>query len=74
MAEFADAWGVRCPAIVQLWRGSRVEFVPFLADGVEIRNVICSTNAIESLNAHYRRAIRARGYFPTEQASVNVRA
>jgi len=37
---------------------------------VEIRRVICSTNAIESLNARYRRAIRARGHFPTEQAAL----
>ena len=34
----------------------------------EIRTVICSTNAIESLNARYRRAVKARGHFPTEQA------
>jgi transposase-like protein len=37
---------------------------------VEIRRVICSTNAIEAINARYRRAIRARGHFPTEQAAL----
>src|SRR3954463_1678655 len=37
---------------------------------LEIRTGICSTNAIESLNARYRRAIRARGHFPTEQAAM----
>jgi transposase-like protein len=37
---------------------------------IEIRTVICSTNAIESLNARYRRAVRARGHFPTEQAAL----
>ena len=36
----------------------------------EIRAVLCSTNAIESLNARYRRAVRARGHFPTEQAAM----
>jgi transposase-like protein len=36
----------------------------------EIRRVIFSTNAIESLNARYRRAVRARGHFPTEQAAL----
>lgn len=36
----------------------------------EIRRVICSTNAIESLNALYRRAVRARGHFPTEQTAL----
>ena len=37
---------------------------------MEIRRVICSTNAIESLNARYRRAIKARGHFPSEQAAL----
>ena len=37
---------------------------------MEIRKVLCSTNAIESLNARYRRAIKARGHFPTEQAAL----
>ena len=46
------------------------EFVPFLDYDVEIRKVICSTNAIESLNARYRRAVKARGHFPTEQAAL----
>src|SRR3954452_13145391 len=36
---------------------------------VEIRKIICSTNAIESLNARYRRAVRTRGHFPTDQAA-----
>jgi putative transposase len=68
--ELADRWGARYPAIVRLWRGSWPEFIPFLDYDVEIRRVICSTNAIESLNARYRRAVRARGHFPTEQAAL----
>jgi transposase-like protein len=45
--------------------GQRLEeFILFLAFDVEIRRVICATNAIESLNARYRRAIKARGHFP----------
>ena len=55
---------------MKLWRNAWAEFVPFLAYDVEIRKVICSTNAIESLNARYRRAVRARGHFPTEQAAI----
>jgi hypothetical protein len=42
----------------------------FLDYDVEIRKIICSTNAIESLNGRYRRAVRARGHFPTEQAAL----
>jgi putative transposase len=49
------------------------EFIPLLDYDVEIRRVICSTNAIESLNARYRRAVRARGHFPSEQAALNCR-
>ena len=43
--------------------------VPGLHD-VQIRKIICSTNAIESLNARYRRAVRVRGHFPNEQAAM----
>ena len=69
-AEFTATWGGQYPAIITLWRNAWSEFVPFLDYDVEIRKVICSTNAIESLNARYRRAVRARGHFPTEQAAL----
>jgi transposase-like protein len=69
-AEFVEAWGHLYPAIVTLWRNAWSEFVPFLDYDVEIRKVICSTNAIESINARYRRAVKARGHFPTEQAAL----
>ena len=68
--EFTAEWGARYPAIIALWRSAWSEFVPFLDYDVEIRRVICSTNAIESINARYRRAVKARGHFPTEQAAL----
>jgi putative transposase len=68
--ELADTWGKRYPAIVRLWDSSWAEFVPFLAFDVEVLPVVCSTKAIESLNARVRRAVRARGHFPTEQAAL----
>jgi transposase-like protein len=68
--EFIEKWGALYPAIITLWRSSWSEFVPFLDYDVEIRRVICSTNAIESINARYRRAVKARGHFPTEQAAL----
>ncbi len=68
--EFTDAWGKKYPAIVKLWENAWAEFVPFLAFDVEIRKVICSTNAIESVNARIRKAVRARGHFPNEQAAL----
>lgn len=69
-AEFAAAWETRYPAIVKLWERSWPEMVPFLAFDREIRSVICSTNAIESLNARYRKAANASGHFPNEQAAL----
>jgi len=50
--EFAAQWRARYPAIVKLWEPSWAEFVPFLEYDVEIRQVICTTNAIviSSLN------------------------
>jgi len=68
--ELAEKWGTRYPAVIKLWRSAWTEFVPFLDYDVEIRRIICTTNAIESINARYRRAIRARGHFPTEQAAL----
>jgi hypothetical protein len=70
--EFAEKWGQRYPAIIKLWRSAWPEFIPFLDYDVEIRRIICSTNAIESLNARYRRAARARGHFPTELAALEM--
>jgi transposase-like protein len=69
-ADFAKTWEARYPAIVRLWTNAWAEFVPFLNFDPEIRTIICTTNAIESLNARFRRAVKARGHFPTEQAAL----
>lgn len=68
--ELEEKWGSKYAAMIRLWRNAWEEFTPFLDYDIEIRRMICSTNAIESLNARYRRAIRARGHFPTEQAAM----
>jgi putative transposase len=70
MTELEQKWGKKYGAMIRLWRNAWEEFAPFLDYDVEIRQMICSTNAIESLNARYRRAVRARGHFPTEQAAM----
>jgi len=66
----AETWGQRYGAIIRLRENAWQEFIPFLGYDVEIRKVLCSTNAIESLNARYRRAVKARGHFPAEQAAL----
>ncbi|MEU9065228.1 IS256 family transposase [Streptomyces sp. NPDC048430] len=68
--EFSETWGEKYPAIVRLWESAWAEFVPFLQFDVEIRKIVCTTNAIESVNARIRKAVRARGHFPTEQAAL----
>jgi transposase-like protein len=69
-AEFSAKWEKRYPAIIRLWENAWAEFVPFLQFDNEIRTIICTTNAIESINARLRRAVKARGHFPTEQAAM----
>ncbi|MFI6739129.1 IS256 family transposase [Nonomuraea sp. NPDC050451] len=64
--EFTETWGGKYP----LWEDAWAEFVPFLNFDTEIRRVICSTNAIESVNARIRRVVKARGHFPNEQAAL----
>jgi putative transposase len=68
--ELTEKWGTRYAAIIRLWANAWEQFIPFLDYDLEIRRVLCSTNAIESLNARYRRAIKTRGHFPTEQAAL----
>ena len=70
LAAFAASWEARYPAIIRLWEHAWAEFVPFLAFDLEIRTVIATTNAIESLNARFRRSVKARGHFPNEQAAL----
>lgn len=68
--DFQEEWGRKYPAIVKLWETAWAEFVPFLKFDREIRRIVCTTNAIESVNARIRKAVRARGHFPNEQAAL----
>lgn len=70
LVAFAEVWAEKYPAILRLWENTWAEFAPFLDYSPEIRKVIYSTNAVESLHARMRRATRARGHFPTEQAAL----
>jgi putative transposase len=71
-ANFADTWRDLYPAMIGSWENAWDEFVPFLAFPVELRKVVYTTNAIESLNARFRRAVRHRGHFPNEQSALKV--
>jgi transposase-like protein len=71
-SEFEEKWGQRYPAVISLWRNAWEEFIPFLSFPPEIRSMIYTTNAIESLNARFRRATRIRGHFPNEVSALKV--
>lgn len=70
--EFRQRWGETYPAMIAVWDRAWPEFIPFLAFPVELRKIVYTTNAIESLNARFRKAVRRRGQFPTEQAALKV--
>ena len=70
--SFDEKWSGRYPAIGRLWRAAWDNFVPFLDLDIEVRHLLSTTNAIESLNARFRRVIDARGHFPNEQAAMKV--
>jgi putative transposase len=68
--EFQEGWAAKYPAIIRLWERAWPEMVPFLSFDPQIRKLISTTNAVESLNARLRRATNASGHFPTEQAAL----
>lgn len=73
LEEFeAGSFGQRYPPIAQSWRRNWEHVVPFFADPESVRRIIYTTNAIEALNAKLRRAIRARGHFPNDDAAMKL--
>ena len=65
-------WGRKYPAIAQSWRRNWAAVIPFFAFPVEVRRIIYTTNAIESLNASVRKAVRNKGDFPNDQAATKL--
>src|SRR5918995_238043 len=73
LAAFEDSpWGRKYPAIGQSWRRAWGEVVPFYAFPAEVRRLLYTTNAIEALNSKLRRAVRARGPFPTDEGALKL--
>lgn len=68
----AGPWGRKYAAIGQSWRRAWGEVVPFYAFPLEVRRLLYTTNAIEALNAKLRRAVRARGHFPSDDAALKL--
>jgi len=73
LQAFEDGpWGQRFAAITALWRRHWAHVVPFFAYPQEVRKMIYTTNAIESLNAKLRRSVRSRGHFPSDEAAIKL--
>lgn len=72
LEAFEASYGTDYPSIGASWRANWVRVVPFLAFPAEIRRVIYTTNAIESLNSSLRKALRNRGHFPNDDAALKL--
>lgn len=65
-------WGLRFPAVVGAWRRVWDKVIPFFAFPPEVRRVIYTTNAIESVNARLRKILKTRGHFPSDEAATKL--
>ena len=66
------AWGQRFPTVAASWRRAWSKVIPFFAFPPEVRRVIYTTNAIESVNARLRKIIKTRGHFPSDDAATKL--
>jgi transposase-like protein len=71
LEEFANSeWGKKLPPIVQSWRRVWEEVIPFFAYPLEIRKIIYTTNAIESLHMQLPKVLKNQGHFPSDEAML----
>jgi putative transposase len=68
----AGPWGTRFPTMVKSWRTAWPQVIPFFAYPPEVRRVIYTTNAIESINARVRKIIKTRGHFPNDESATKL--
>ena len=68
----AGPWGRKYPAITHSWRRNWEQVIPFFAYPAEVRRIIYTTNAIESLHSQVRKAVRGRGHFPSDEAAIKL--
>ena len=60
------------PTVVAAWRRAWTHVIPFFAFPPEVRRIIYTTNALESLHAQLRKIIKTRGHFPTDDAATKL--
>jgi putative transposase len=69
---FDEVWGERYPMIAEAWRQRWEHITPFLALPADLRRIVYTTNTIEAMHRHIRKAIKTRGHFPDEQAATKL--
>lgn len=72
LEAYEQQWGARYPGAVSVWRARWSEVVPFLDYPPELRRILYTTNAIESLNSQLRKVLRPKGHFPNEQSVLKI--
>lgn len=70
--DLDNEWGRQYPGVIDVWRRAWNEFVPFLDYPAELRRVVYTTNAIESINFQLRKITKTRGHFPSDEAAMKL--
>ena len=65
-------WGRQYPGVTDVWRRAWNEFIPFLDYPAELRRIVYTTNAIESINFQLRKITKTRGHFPSDEAAMKL--
>ena len=72
LSEFEEKWQKQYPAVGRLWRANWENVIPFFSFPEEVRKIVYTTNAVESLNMSLRKVTKTRGSFPTEEAAIKL--
>lgn len=72
LKDLDQQWGRQYPGVIDVWQRAWPEFVPFLDYPPELRRVVYTTNAIESINFQLRKITKARGHFPSDEAAMKL--
>ncbi len=72
LKDLDGEWGRQYPGVIDVWRRAWNEFIPFLDYPVELRRVVYTTNAIESINFQLRKITKTRGHFPSDEAAMKL--
>jgi putative transposase len=71
--DFAQSeWGLKFPTVVAMWQRQWEQVIPFFAYPPEVRKIIYTTNAIESLHMQLRKIVKNRGHFPSDEAASKL--